>query len=189
MLGLKNASAQPAFGLLCGFAALLFSGFPGLAQLGLYSLSGVAVAALVTRFILPPLAGDDHRMRDLSHFGPTLQRGIALLHGLRWPVVVLTLLAAGFLTVNRDHLWHPNLSALSTVSAEDSAIDMALRADIGAPDARYMAVITAPDQEAALQAADDDRGELDRGAQRAGQAVRARVQLGIAQGRGAGQHP
>jgi predicted exporter len=31
------------------------------------------------------------------------------------------------------------LSALSTVSEEDSAIDMALRADIGAPDARYMA--------------------------------------------------
>jgi len=32
---------------VCGFAALLFSGFPGLAQLGLYSLSGVLTAALV----------------------------------------------------------------------------------------------------------------------------------------------
>jgi predicted exporter len=145
----------------CGFGALLFSGFPGLAQLGLYSLSGVVVAALVTRFILPPLAGDEHRMRDLGHLGPALNRGIVVLQGLRWPVVVLTVVAIVFLGINRDRLWHPNLSALSTVSAEDSAIDMALRADIGAPDARYMAVITAPDQEAALQAAERAGRQLD----------------------------
>ena len=42
---------------VCGFGALLFSGFPGLAQLGLYSLSGVLAAAIVTRFVLPQLAG------------------------------------------------------------------------------------------------------------------------------------
>ncbi len=145
----------------CGFAALLFSGFPGLAQLGLYSLSGVVVAALVTRFILPPLAGSNFAMRDLSHLGPVLKRGIAVLQGLRWPIIVLTLIATGVLAVNREHLWHPNLSALSTVSAEDSAIDMALRADIAAPDARYMAVITAPDREAALQAAERAGQQLD----------------------------
>ncbi|MBP5985896.1 MAG: MMPL family transporter [Azonexus sp.] len=145
----------------CGFGALLFSGFPGLAQLGLYSLSGVVVAALVTRFILPPLAGNDHQMRDLSHLGPALNRGIALLQGLRWPILAVTLAAAVLLGVNRDHLWHPTLSALSTVSEEDSAIDMALRADIGAPDARYMAVITAPDQESALLAAERAGRQLD----------------------------
>ena len=42
---------------VCGFGALLFSGFPGLAQLGLYALSGVVTAALVTRFVLPQLTG------------------------------------------------------------------------------------------------------------------------------------
>jgi len=145
----------------CGFAALLFSGFPGLAQLGLYSLSGVLAAAIVTRFILPPLAGSNFVMRDLSHFGPLLQRGIAVLQGLRWPVIILTLFAVGLLAVNRNHLWHPNLSALSTVSAEDSATDTALRADIAAPDARYMAVITAPDREGALQAAERAGQQLD----------------------------
>jgi len=146
---------------ICGFAALLFSGFPGLSQLGLYSLSGVLAAAVVTRFILPALAGSDFAMRDLSHFGPALKRGIALLQGLRWPVLVLTLAATGFLAANHDHLWHPNLSALSTVSAEDGAVDQALRADISAPDARYMAVITAPDREAALQAAERAGQQLD----------------------------
>ena len=146
---------------ICGFAALLFSGFPGLSQLGLYSLSGVLAAAVVTRFILPPLAGSDFAMRDLSHFGPALKRGIAVLQGLRWPVLILTLTATGFLAANHDHLWHPNLSALSTVSAEDGALDQALRADISTPDARYMAVITAPDREAALQAAERAGRQLD----------------------------
>ncbi|MFZ2971926.1 MAG: MMPL family transporter [Ferribacterium limneticum] len=146
---------------VCGFAALLFSGFPGLAQLGLYSLSGVLTAALVTRFILPALAGNDHPVRDLSHLAPPLKQGIRVLQGLRWPVILLTLAATTVLVINRDELWHPNLSALSTVSAEDSATDMALRADIGAPDSRYMAVITAPDREAALQAAERAGQQLD----------------------------
>jgi predicted exporter len=146
---------------ICGFAALLFSGFPGLAQLGLYSLSGVLTAALVTRFILPAVAGNDHPIRDLSHLAPPLRRGVALLQGLRWPILVLAIIAASILIADRDKLWHPNLSALSTVSAEDSANDMALRADIGAPDARYMAVITAPDREAALQVAERAGQQLD----------------------------
>ncbi len=133
-----------------GFAALLFSGFPGLAQLGLYALSGVLTAALVTRYILPPLAG-----------GPVLKRGIALLQALRWPMLALALAAVTLLALNRDHLWHPNLSALSTVSAEDGAIDQALRADISAPDARYMVVITAADRESALQAAERAGEKLD----------------------------
>lgn len=145
---------------ICGFAALLFSGFPGLSQLGLYSLSGVLAAAIVTRFILPPLAGNHFAMRDLSHLGPVLIGGIKLLQR-RWPILALALAAVVFLGVNHKHLWHPNLSALSTVSAEESATDMALREDIAAPDARYMAVITAPDREAALQAAERAGQQLD----------------------------
>jgi predicted exporter len=38
---------------VCGFASLLPSGFPGLAQLGLYSISGLIAAAGVTRYVLP----------------------------------------------------------------------------------------------------------------------------------------
>jgi len=146
---------------ICGFAALLFSGFPGLAQLGLYALSGVLTAALVTRFILPDLAGDEHPIRDLSHLAPPLNSAIRALRRLRWPIILLTAAAAAVLVVDREHLWHPNLSALSTVSAEDGATDNALRADIGAPDSRYMAVITAASREAALQAAERAGQQLD----------------------------
>ena len=41
------------FTSICGFAALLFSGFPGLAQLGVFSVAGLVAAALTTRFVLP----------------------------------------------------------------------------------------------------------------------------------------
>ena len=40
---------------VCGFASLLPAGFPGLAQLGAYSISGLIAAAAVTRFVLPEL--------------------------------------------------------------------------------------------------------------------------------------
>ncbi|MGA9960786.1 MAG: MMPL family transporter [Azonexus sp.] len=147
---------------VCGFGALLFSGFPGLAQLGLYSLSGVLAAAIVTRFVLPQLAGSVTMTRDLSPLGKTAAKGIRAAHALRWPVLLLAALAAAHLLVHRASLWHPDLSVLSTATAEESALDMRLRGDIAAPDARYMVVINAADRETALQAAEIAGEKLDR---------------------------
>ena len=144
-----------------GFGALLFSGFPGLSQLGLYALSGVLTAALVTRFVLPQLSGTTPKMRDLRPLGRFIEKTIHALHGLRWPVVVLAVAAAAVLFTQRESLWNPELSALSPVSKADQAIDMALRADIGAPDSRYLVVINAADHEAALLAAENVGLQLD----------------------------
>ncbi len=57
---------------IAGFSALLFSGLPGLAQLGLYSIAGLAAAALVTRFVLPRLLPARFQVRDLSGAGRVL---------------------------------------------------------------------------------------------------------------------
>ncbi|MDP3538235.1 MAG: MMPL family transporter [Azonexus sp.] len=146
---------------VCGFGALVFSGFPGLAQLGLYSLSGVLTAAIVTRFLLPQLTGNDIRMRDLAPLGRLLESGIHHIHGLRWPILALALAAAVTLFIDREDLWNPELSALSPVSKADQDVDMALRADIGAPDSRFLVVIRATDREAALQAAEQTSLRLD----------------------------
>src|SRR6202044_2458276 len=54
---------------VCGFASLLPSGFPGLAQLGAYSISGLVAAALVTRHVLPALLPHGFSVRDVSPFG------------------------------------------------------------------------------------------------------------------------
>ena len=147
---------------LCGFGALLFSGFPGLAQLGLYSLAGVLTAALVTRFVLPHLAGPvavTNTPRPLLKF---MESGLDGLSRLRLPVLLLAVVAAGWLINQRDQLWHPDLSALSTVSEADAQIDGELRADLGAPDSRYLVVVNGTDREAALEAAERTGRHLDR---------------------------
>lgn len=145
-----------------GFGALLFSGFPGLSQLGLYALSGVVTAALVTRFVLPALTGAGV---NVPQSGPWVRRGLLLLkrvHRLRWVTAVLTVVVGAYLWQVRDVLWDGNLSALSTVSEAQAAADSRMRTDLAAPDARYLVTVTAPDQEAALQAAERAGERLDR---------------------------
>ncbi len=153
---------------LFGFGALLFSGFPGLAQLGLYSLAGVLTAALVTRYLLPPLVGPNIGVPAPGSIIQVLIAGSRQLHRLRPPLLALAVAAAGYLAYTHATLWHSNLSALSTVTEEDAIADGKLRADIGAPDSRYMVVITAATREEALQAAERAGQQLDR-LQQAGQ--------------------
>lgn len=144
-----------------GFGALLFSGFPGLAQLGLYALAGVVTAAMVTRLVLPELAGSRVHQHRESRLGQWLPKGLQQAAMLRWPALALALAAAGYLAAQRGDWWAPNLSALSTVSAEEGELDSQLRADLGAPDARYLVVVTAPQRDGALQAAERVTPVLD----------------------------
>ena len=65
---------------VCGFASLLPSGFPGLAQLGAYSISGLIAAACVTRYVLPALLPGGFAIHDVAPFG---RRIGALLRPLR----------------------------------------------------------------------------------------------------------
>ncbi len=139
---------------VCGFAALLFSGFPGLAQLGLYSITGLVVAALTTRFVLPALLPASFRIRDLSPLGRRLQGLAAGAPRLRGPLVAIVAAAAAVVYVHRDRVWNHELAALSPVSAADQALDQALRADLGAPDVRYVVVVSGVDREAALSGAE-----------------------------------
>lgn len=139
---------------VCGFAALLFSGFPGLAQLGLYSIAGLLTAAAITRFVLPGLLPASLRIRDLTALGQRLAKLVLRARPLRAIVALLAALAVVVLVIKRDGLWHHELSALSPVSQAAQDLDARLRADLGAPDTRSMVVVTAPSEQAALEAAE-----------------------------------
>ncbi|MCA7992654.1 MMPL family transporter [Burkholderia cepacia] len=153
---------------VCGFASMLFSGFPGLVQLGLYSIVGLTAAALVTRFVLPHLRGEHVAIRDVSRIGAVLARAADAAPRLRWPLAVLVIAAGATLVLHRDGLWSRELAALSPVSAQAQALDARLRADVGAPDVRYLVVIAAPTEQAALERAERVAAQLqplvDRGA-------------------------
>lgn len=143
---------------VCGFASLLLSGFPGLAQLGLFSIAGLATAALVTRFVLPQLIPARWRMRDLRPLGSRLARIAAHAPRLRWPALALVLAAAlalvWLVAVQRTPLWSQELTSLSPVPADAQALDAGLRADLGAPDVRYLITVSAATEQGALQGAE-----------------------------------
>jgi predicted exporter len=146
---------------VCGFASLLLSGFPGLAQLGLYSIAGLATAALVTRFVLPQLVPATLHLRDVTPLGHRLAWLADRAHRLRWLVLVLVVAATTVLATHRGTLWGRELAALSPVPASEQALDASLRADLGAPDVRFLVVLSGPDRESVLQGAERVAHELD----------------------------
>lgn len=152
-----------------GFAALLLSGFPGLAQLGLYSIAGLIAAAAVTRFVLPHLLPANFRIHDVSAIGLVLSRLVRRAAALRWAAAILLLAACAVLAQHRASLWNDKISSLSPVSQADQALDASLRADMGAPDVRYLVVVSGANRESVLQSSEQvstvlqtqvDQGEL-----------------------------
>jgi predicted exporter len=138
---------------ICGFAALLPSAFPGLAQLGLYSITGLIAAALVTRFVLPAWLPRTLAIGDLAPVGERLGLAVAKLRAVRPAFALLPVLAAAVLYLHRGTLWSAELAALSAIPAADEALDERLRADAGAPDVGYVVIAPAADREGALAAA------------------------------------
>ncbi len=144
---------------VCGFASLLPSGFPGLKQLGLYSIGGLIAAALVTRYLLPALLPAGFKIRDVTplglRVGGLLQRAqdlsgrTILLCG-----AVLATLALAVLYHDRGSLWNRELSALSPISTDEQNYDAKLRADLGAADVRDLVIVSGPDMESILHGAE-----------------------------------
>jgi len=139
---------------IAGFASLLLSGFPGLAQLGLYAIAGLVTAAMVTRFVLPSLLPARFRIHDVSAIGLILSRAVQRAAVLRRPAAIVLLAACAVVAANRDGLWNDTIASLSPVPQAEVELDTRLRADLGAPDVRYLAVVSGADQESALRAAE-----------------------------------
>ena len=147
---------------VCGFAALLFSGFPGLAQLGLFSIAGLTAAALTTRWVFTRIAPDGAPGMGLRrHLGHAAGWCTAVLPRLKLPLAALTLLAAGAL-VWLPSPWHGDLSSLSPVGAARMKLDADLRADLGATDAGTLIAISAPSEADALAQAELVGARLDK---------------------------
>jgi predicted exporter len=139
---------------VCGFAALLPSAFQGIAQLGLFSIAGLVAAALVTRFVLPAWVHGSLEIRDLTVFGTALARLLERLRPARGALLLVPLLALLALYAHRHVLLGGELASLSPITSREQAADAALRADLGAPDARYVVVVSGRDLEGALSAAE-----------------------------------
>ncbi len=140
---------------VAGFSAMFFSGFPGLGQLGLFSIAGIVTALLVTRWVLPhfmpagfsaPIGwGLRQRLLSLAAFAPKLKM-------LVW---ALAALGVAIVFSHRDRLWNDDLGSLSPMPIADKKLDESLRGDIGAPEVGVLLTVKGKDEEAALQKSEE----------------------------------
>ncbi|MEA3107997.1 MAG: hypothetical protein QOI88_2602 [Gammaproteobacteria bacterium] len=151
---------------VCGFASLLPSGFPGLAQLGLYSITGLIAAAAVTRFVLPELLPLGFRIRDVSPFGLRIGQVRDSMRryggsGIGYAACALAVVALLLLYRHYDTLWNRDLSRLSPVSPQDLRYDAMLRADLGAADVLDVVVVEGAGLEEVLRGAERAQAALE----------------------------
>ena len=123
------------------YLAFLFSGVRGLAQLSVFTVAGLAVAGVTTRYLLPPLV--PARSRDAAEFAVLgrLWDRIAGLPRPLWLGVVVGLLCIGVLGLSPRPLWQDELGGLTPVPRPLIERDSELRRELGAPDLRYLLVI------------------------------------------------
>jgi predicted exporter len=135
---------------VASFCAMLFSGFPGLAQLGLFSAVGLVIALLTTRGVLPQLVGARAQPRGVDAVTSVLPRWRA---PLRMRLLAIALIFIGGVAVTAWHrpIWDDDLARLNPVSTTEQALDQRLRTALGAPDVRVLLVVAGTTQEDVLE--------------------------------------
>jgi predicted exporter len=137
-----------------GGLTMLLSSFAGLAQLGVLTMTGVLVAGLATRDIVPALAGAAPVNPVANAVSPAVERAIGAARRLSPLVWAMALAAAATLALNRHALWEDDLQAMNPVPERLKAADRELRKELGAPDVRHLLMVRAPSREAALEGAE-----------------------------------
>lgn len=133
------------------YLAFLMSGVVGLAQLACLTVTGLAVAALTTRFLLPHVIGTVSIDSAQSAWLDRLNAGIDRLPR---PYVLLALipLACGTALVSGTQpFWQSDLSRLTPVPAELLRQDAQLRRELATPDLRHLLVASGASEQAVLE--------------------------------------
>ncbi|MDH3465207.1 MAG: MMPL family transporter [Gammaproteobacteria bacterium] len=138
---------------LIAYVGIALSGAQGLAQLGIFTSVGIVTAALVTRWVLPPMM--KHKAAELRFDGSSQLLGEA--PSLRWSPVILMVVAGGGLMLvawqNADNaaIWNNNLASLSPVPEDRLSRDHELRQLAGTPDLRHVIALRNSDLQHALR--------------------------------------
>lgn len=135
------------------YLAFLFSGVHGLAQLSVFTVAGLAVAGLTTRYLLPGLVPAGRRDAGESAALGRLWAGIAGLPRSPWLGVAVALACLGILWASPRPLWQDELGGLTPVPRHLLERDSALRRELGAPDVRQLLVIEDGDAQDVLRRA------------------------------------
>ncbi|MEM7044890.1 MAG: MMPL family transporter, partial [Pseudomonadota bacterium] len=143
---------------IAAFLVLGTGGFNGLAQLAVFIGTGLAAAVLTALFVLPSVAGD---LRLFAGTGPPTGRSWVPPGWLPRALIGITVLAILLLGSRADAIWERDLSALSPVPADTKRLDGAIRADLGAPDLRFLFLTSGDDAESMLRASETLQPKLE----------------------------
>lgn len=145
---------------VCGFSALLLSDFPGLSQLGLFSIVGLFVAVGVTRWVLPLMMPEDYVVHDNQRLFLKLNGMVLHSPRLRFPLVISIVLATIFLTIHAGPWWNDHLTSLSPISPGDRQLDQKLRTEVGAPSVNDLIAVRDPDLQQVLATSEQIESRL-----------------------------
>ncbi len=133
-----------------GYAALAWTSFEGLSQLGVLAAAGLITAALTSRYLLPALMPVGYRLPERRwlaafqarrpHWSPRAGLGLLLL-GLAGLGLVLSI---------GGNPWETDIRRLSTVPQAEIEKDSLIRAQLGAPDVSRLLYVVADDEAAVL---------------------------------------
>ncbi len=143
------------------YLVFAFCGVEGLRQLAIFTASGLAVAALATRFGLPAVMAPARAEVGQGRALRTLQRQLLQRAWPRWPAWLLAGLCAVVLVASPAPWWEDDLATLTPVPPDLLQRDRALRAELGAPDVRWLIVLRGDSAEAVLQRSEALLPELD----------------------------
>jgi predicted exporter len=141
---------------ITGFLALLASSFPGLRQLAVFAVFGIAAAALSTQLFLPALATRHRPSTRIANATVSLLRRIWFAPGrsrlaLSLPIVAIVIVSAIGLPQLK---WNDGIADLNRANPELEANDEAVRSRVVRFEQRRLVVATGADEEQALQAND-----------------------------------
>ncbi|MGM0593509.1 MAG: MMPL family transporter [Pseudomonadota bacterium] len=131
-----------------GFSALLFTRFDGLVQLGVFAVSGLLSAALVTRFLLPALLPEYWSGSGYGRQAPIS----AAARGRSWAAPLLLVLSLLYLGTSGQPLWEESLEALSPVPTAMREQEGKLREALAVSGMNRLLLMRAQDPQALLQA-------------------------------------
>jgi len=129
------------------FMPMTLSSFPGLAQLGVFAVTGIAAAMAATWFLVP-WALDGFVPRGIGGLPPIPAR---TARWIRWPLVAFAAISAAWLLSGGATLFSDDLSRLNPLPRDLLDLDIRLRGELSAPDVRRLAAVTGDSAQAVLE--------------------------------------
>lgn len=152
-LSVKNIWPTMRLGVITtslGFVALTQTSFNGLEQLGVFAISGLLVAALITRYVMPNLILL-RAIRSEQNVPEWIKHICKISIPFNKICVLLIITLACILALSFPVQWENDLAKLSPISLEQLKLDKKLRKQLKADDLVNVAIVRAEDSNAVIK--------------------------------------